>query len=123
MKQIVLFVLLLAPVVIAQEPAKPGDVIAELTPDERTAFDTVKAMESLASAKALETREGRAFQKARAVYEEKLKALQAAIQTTAEFKAAQTLRQKLDARVKARGAGVINWNTGALAPSPPLTKR
>jgi len=90
----------------------------ELTPDERTAFDTVKAMESLASAKALDSKEGRAFLKARVDYEKKVKALQASVQATAEYKAAMAMRQKLDARVKARGAGVINWTSGALTPPP-----
>lgn len=94
-----------------------------LTPDELTAFDTVKAMEALAQGEIAESREWKAYAKAVAEQQERLKAVQAKLQATAQWKTAMALRQKLDARVKTRTSMAINWQTGALAPPPPAQAR
>lgn len=127
----IVFALLAASSAYAQEPIlKTPDVATpqmdvngavkaseapKLTPDELAAFDMVKAMEGLAQAKAMETRAWKSYAKAKAEADEKLKAVQTEMQAIAEYKTAMVLRQKLEARVKARGAGTINWQTGVLS--------
>jgi len=117
---LVAFVLATALTAQEQNPATEAakTEAPKLSPDEQAAFDMVKAMEGLAQAKMMETRAWKTYAKAKAEADEKLKAVQLELQAVPEYKAAMGLRQRLDARVKARGIGLINWQTGAVAPVP-----
>lgn len=114
-----LFVLIAVPT-SAQEPAAkvPEPLPPSLTSGEQSDFNNARAFSALASAKIMETREWKDYAKARAEAEERLKKVQALLDSTPEGKTSKSLRDKVNTDLRARGL-VINWQTGAIAKAPP----
>ena len=103
----VMAVILSAPV-WAQEPPT-------FTPAERADFAAARALETMANAKAVQSREGKALLKAREALKRAEAAFLKARAASPEWQAYVSLRLALDGVLRQRQLQV-NWDTGALAP-------